>query len=154
MYALIQNNEIIQTTANPRVLFPNTSFPASGPSAQFLADNNVVAVVDGEQKDRRFYFVSSAQPAIQLVNGVPTRLYVNNAKDLDQLKSEQIKQAKDSANKQLADTDWYVIRKAERDVAIPAEVVAERQAIIQECTDKEATITAATTVEQLMEAVK
>jgi hypothetical protein len=70
------------------------------------------------------------------------------------LKSQFIAQAKDSANKALAATDWYVIRKAERDVAIPAEVVAERQAIIDACTAKEAAITAATTIEGLMTAVQ
>jgi hypothetical protein len=46
-----------------------------------------------------------------------------------------------------------VIRKAERDVAIPAEVVAERQAIIDACTAKEAAITAATTIDELIEVV-
>jgi hypothetical protein len=52
------------------------------------------------------------------------------------LKSQFIAQVKENANKALAATDWYVIRKAERDVAIPAEVVAERQAIIDGCTAK------------------
>jgi hypothetical protein len=47
-----------------------------------------------------------------------------------------------------------LMRKAERDVAIPAEVVAERQAIIDACTAKEAAITAATTIEGLMTAVQ
>ena len=153
MYALIQNNEIVKTAGNARAFFTNTSFPAGGPSAQFLADNGVVAVVDGEQKDQRFYWVTPAQPAIQLVNGVPTRLYVNTAKELDQLKEQWIAQVKENANKELAPTDWYVIRKAERDVAIPEEVVAERQAIIDACTSKEAAITAATTVEELKEAL-
>jgi len=69
------------------------------------------------------------------------------------LKSQFIAQAKDSANKALANTDWYVIRKAERDVAIPAEVFAERQAIIDACTAKEAAITAATTIDELIEVV-
>ena len=169
MYALIQNNEIVKTAGNARAFFPNTSFPAGGPSAQFLADNGVVAVVDGEQKDQRFYWVTPANPAIQLINGVPTRLYVNTAKALEDvteipegqetevttagLKSQWIAQVKENANKELAPTDWYVIRKAERDVAIPEEVVEQRQAIIDACTAKEAAITAATTVEELKEAL-
>jgi hypothetical protein len=69
------------------------------------------------------------------------------------LKSQWIAQNKASANSQLASTDWMVIRKAERDVAIPAEVVAERAAIIAECNAKEAAITAATTMEQLIAVV-
>ena len=59
------------------------------------------------------------------------------------LKSVWIAQVKDTAGKELADTDWMVIRKAERDVAIPADVVAKRAAIIAEADRLEAAITAA-----------
>jgi len=153
MYALIENNQIVKTSGNARVFFPNVSFPASGPTSQFLADNGVKYVVDGERKDERFYWVTPAQPAIQLVNGVPTRLYVNTAKDLDQLKEQWTTQAKEDANKALAPTDWMVIRKAERDVAIPKDVVAARTAIIEACAAKEAAIAAATTVDELKDAL-
>jgi hypothetical protein len=153
MYALIENNQIVKTSGNARVFFPNVSFPASGPTAQFLTDNGVKYVVDGERKDERFYWVTPAQPAIQLVDGVPTRLYVNTAKDLNQLKEQWTAQVKDTANKELAATDWYVVRKAERDVAIPQEVVNARAAIVQACADKETAIAAATTVDELKDAV-
>jgi hypothetical protein len=43
----------------------------------------------------------------------------------------------------LAATDWMVIRKAERDVSIPADVVAKRAAILAEADRLEAAITAA-----------
>jgi len=42
-------------------------------------------------------------------------------------------QVKATAGSMLAQTDWMVIRKAERDVAIPADVVTKRDAIITEC---------------------
>jgi hypothetical protein len=88
------------------------------------------------------------------VDGEPAMVDSDERLGTKGLKSQFIAQAKDSANKALAATDWYVIRKAERDVAIPAEVVAERQAIIDACTAKEAAITAATTIEGLMTAVQ
>jgi hypothetical protein len=69
------------------------------------------------------------------------------------LKSNWIAQTKAAANSQLAQTDWMVIRKAERGVEIPAGVAAARAKILADCTAKEAAITAATTVEQLMTAV-
>jgi hypothetical protein len=170
MFAIVQNNEIVKTGGSIRTLFPNISFPAGGASAQFKADHGVVEVVSGEQKDQRFYWVTPANPSLQLVDGVPTRLYTNTPKELEDvtetpegqeeevttigLKTQWIAQVKENANKALAATDWYVIRKAERDVAIPAEVIAERQAIIDACTAKEAAITAATTIEGLMTAVQ
>ena len=50
-------------------------------------------------------------------------------------------QVKDTAGKMLAQTDWMVIRKAERDVSIPSDVVTQRAAIITECARLETAIT-------------
>jgi hypothetical protein len=69
------------------------------------------------------------------------------------LKSNWIAQNKASANSQLASTDWMVIRKAERDVAIPSDVATERAKIIADCTAKETAIAACTTVDQLIAVV-
>jgi len=59
------------------------------------------------------------------------------------LKYTWIEQVKDTAGKMLAQTDWMVIRKTERDVDIPADVVTKRAAIVAECTRLETAITAA-----------
>jgi hypothetical protein len=67
------------------------------------------------------------------------------------LKSNMIAQVKHTAGTLLAQTDWMVIRKAERDVAIPADVVAKRAAIVAEATRLEAAITAVTSVQALIE---
>jgi hypothetical protein len=69
------------------------------------------------------------------------------------LKSQWIAQNKASANSLLASTDWMVIRNAERDVAIPSDVVTERAKIIADCTAKEVAITACTTMEALIAVV-
>jgi hypothetical protein len=69
------------------------------------------------------------------------------------LKSQWIAQTKAAANSALAATDWMVIRKAERNIDIPAEAAADRAKIIADCTAKEAAIAACTTVEQLMAVV-
>jgi len=65
------------------------------------------------------------------------------------LKSNHIAQVKHNTNMTLAQTDWYVIRKAERNIAIPAEVATYRASVIAWATATEASITAVTTVEQL-----
>ena len=41
---------------------------------------------------------------------------------------------KQTANSLLSQTDWMVIRKAERDIAIPEATVTYRAAVITECT--------------------
>jgi hypothetical protein len=58
---------------------------------------------------------------------------VDNPKDLTKLKAEWTAQTKDTTNKLLAATDWMVIRKAERNVDIPAETVTLRAAVLAEC---------------------
>jgi hypothetical protein len=95
----------------------------------------VVEVADDPWYDQRFYWG------------------VDNPKDLDQLKAQWIAQTKQTANVTLAQTDWMVIRKAERNVDIPAEAAAARAATLQEAADKEAAITASTTVEELIAAL-
>jgi hypothetical protein len=69
------------------------------------------------------------------------------------LKSQWIAQVKDTAGKMLANTDWMVIRKAERNVDIPTSVATKRTAIVTECARLEAAITAAANVEALIAVV-
>lgn len=78
---------------------------------------------------------------------------VGNPKDLDQLKTQWVTQVKDTASKLLAQTDWMVIRKAERDVAIPADVVAKRSAIVAECSRLETAIAGCADVPALITVV-
>ncbi len=67
------------------------------------------------------------------------------------LKSNFIAQVKDTAGKLLAQTDWYVVRKLERNVDIPAKIVTKRAAIVTEANRLETAITNATSVEALIE---
>ena len=162
MYALIENNAVTKV-GELAILFPDTS----NPNASFAAEQGALEVVEGEQKDQRFYWVTFDK--YEITGNVVTRTYVNTPKVLEDitetpegstepvttkgLKSQWIAQAKATANSQLASTDWMVIRKAERNVDIPAEVVAERAKIIDDCTAKEAAITAATSIDELMQAL-
>jgi hypothetical protein len=67
------------------------------------------------------------------------------------LKSNFIAQTKDTAGKLLAQTDWYVVRKAERNVDIPANIVTKRATIVTEADRLETAIGNVTTVEALIE---
>ena len=161
MYALISNGQVTQV-GELSILFPNTS----NPNHAFAIEQGALEVVEGEQKDQRFYWVTFDS---YQVSDVVTRTYTNTPKALEDvtetpegatepvttkgLKSNWIAQNKASANSLLAATDWMVIRKAERDVAIPGDVVTERAKIIADCTAKEAAITAATTMEAFLAVV-
>jgi len=58
----------------------------------------------------------------------------DRSKDLAVLKTLWTATVKQTANSLLSQTDWMVIRKAERDVAIPEATVTHRAAVITECT--------------------
>jgi hypothetical protein len=159
MFALISNGQVTQV-GELAILFPNTS----NPNHAFAIEQGALEVVEGEQKDQRFYWVTF--DSYQVNGNVVTRTYTNTPKALEDvtetpegatepittkgLKSQWIAQNKANANSLLASTDWMVIRKAERDVAIPSDVVTERAKIIADCTAKEAAITAATSIDELI----
>lgn len=86
---------------------------------------------------------------------VDDRFYwsADNPKDLDQLKSQWIAQIKDTTNKLLAATDWMVIRKIERNIDIPANIVAYRKAVIDECVRLESDIASKKKVETFIDVV-
>ncbi len=87
------------------------------------------------------------------VNGQPAMVDSDKRLVTKGLKSQWIAEVKDTAGKMLANTDWTVIRKAERNVDIPATVVTKRAAITAECDRLEAAITACATVEELITVV-
>ena len=65
------------------------------------------------------------------------------------LKTSMTEQVKTAANSYLANTDWMVIRKAERDVAIPSATATYRAAVLTECTRLESAIAGAGDVDAL-----
>jgi len=69
------------------------------------------------------------------------------------LKSQWIAQVKATAGSLLAQTDWYVIRSAERQVAIPQSVVGYRASVVTEANRLETAIAACADVPALIAAV-
>ena len=110
--------------------------------------NNPKALEDREESDEQGnpLFVK----VLGEVNGEPAMVDTTERLVTKGLKSNMIAQVKHTAGSMLAQSDWYVIRKAERDVAIPADVVAKRAAIVAESERLEAAIAAVTSVDALI----
>ena len=66
------------------------------------------------------------------------------------LKSQMIAQVKATAGSLLAATDWMIIRKAERNIDVPAEVASKRAAIVSETNRLESVITMVDSVDALI----
>ena len=65
------------------------------------------------------------------------------------VKTPCLGEIKETANKLLSKTDWMVIRKYERDVAIPSATATYRAAVITECARLETAIADAANVDAL-----
>tara|TARA_R100001079_G_scaffold104122_1_gene70517 strand:- start:155 stop:736 length:582 start_codon:yes stop_codon:yes gene_type:complete len=180
MYAIVKDSAIT-ATGTIKQLFPNTSFAGGVANSEFKKAENVEDVVNAEQKDQKYYYVT--QGDIVLVDGVPTQQFTNTAKALDDsdakdidgnqvyvqvwdedtkkmvdtsekvinqgLKSVMTEQVKTTANKLLDKTDWMVIRKYERSVAIPSATETYRAAVITECGRLESAIAGVSDVDAL-----
>ena len=97
--------------------------------------------------DPRFYWDHNLPKALEdVTETVDGKEYVTKG-----LKSNFIAQVKDTAGKLLAQTDWYVIRKLDRNVEIPSEVSLKRTQIVTEANRLESDIQASTSVEGLIE---
>ena len=166
-FAVVQNGNIIQVLQMDIAFtvgdkqYSSAFLRTSSPQEKLEA--GVWEIIEGTRPDDRFYWVSGASYHVNEVNSTVEASYPATAKQLEDettdgitttgLKSQYIAQAKQTANAALSATDWMVIRKAERDVAIPADVVSARAQIIADCAAKEAAIAAATTVEELIAAL-
>ena len=87
------------------------------------------------------------------VNGEPAMVDSDERLVTKGLKSQWIAQTKATAGSLLAQSDWMVIRKAERAVDVPAETQTYRAAIITEADRLEAAIAACADVEALIAVV-
>jgi len=131
----------------------------------------IVEVADPEQYDQRFYWGvgnpkllndreevdEDGNPmyvkVLGEVNGQPAMVDSTERLMTKGLKSQWTSQIKDTAGKLLAQTDWMVVRKAERNIDVPATVAAKRAAIVAECDRLEAAITGCADVEALIAVV-
>ena len=152
-----------------------TVYPSNWLTVSTEADKTAIGitwVADPVRADDRFYWNGDATmpKALEDVeevdeNGDPLWVQVWNSEteqmvDTDErlvtrgLKYTWIAQVKDTAGKMLAQTDWMVTRKFERDIDIPADVVTKRAAIVAECTRLETAITAAADMDAFIAVVQ
>jgi hypothetical protein len=108
----------------------------------------IVEVADPEWYDQRFYWGVGNPKQLNDEEVTPegtTESYTQKG-----LKSQWTAQIKDTAGKLLAQTDWMIVRKAERNIDVPATVAAKRAAIVAECDRLEAAIAGCADVEALI----
>ena len=112
----------------------------------------IIWVADPIRLDDRFYWDGNPTNPKALEDKEETDSE-GNKHTTKGLKSNFIAQIKDTAGKLLAQTDWYVIRKIERNIDIPSKIVTERAKIVAEADRLEAEITACEYLEEFIKIV-
>jgi hypothetical protein len=131
-----------------------TSYPANWLRLTSLAEKEAIGITEVADVtttyDDRFYWGVDNPKQLEDITVTPEggEPYVQKG-----MKSQWIATVKDNANKILAQTDWMVIRKVERNVDIPSETTTYRQAVIAECTRLVTGIEASADVPALIEVV-
>ena len=132
MYAIVVNN-VIQGTGELLTLFPNVSFPTTGPDSEFLTTNNLVLVKTWEEFDPAnfnsvdipFYIRDGLVYSYELVEKTEIekaeyQVKLSNIKSIE-LRDKRNQLLKDSDWTQVADapvdkTAWATYRQALRDI--------------------------------------
>ena len=131
-----------------------TSYPANWLRLTSLAEKQAVGIEEVADVtttyDDRFYWGVDNPKQLEDITVTPEggEPYVQKG-----MKSQWTAQVKDTANKLLAQTDWMVIRKAERDVAIPTATATYRAAVITECSRLVTAIAGASDIEAFIAVV-
>ena len=111
-----------------------TSYPSNWLRLTSLAEKQAVGITEVADESTsyndQFYWGVDNPKQLEDITVTPEggEPYVQKG-----MKSNWTAQVKDTANKLLAQTDWMVIRKAERDVAIPTATATYRAGVITEC---------------------
>jgi len=126
-------------------------YPANWIRLSTEEDRDAIGLVweaDPIRADDRFYWdgnINNPKALEDVTETVDGKEYTTKG-----LKSNFIAQVKTTAGSILAQTDWMVIRKAERNVDIPSSVATYRASVVAKATELETAIAAVTTVEQLI----
>jgi len=128
-----------------------TSYPAGWLNAASAEEKTAIGLVEvtivGQREDDRFYWVSES-----LADGVLT--YTNIPKDLDELKSQWVKQVNQTAYSLLLPSDWMVVKALETSSAVPAAWTVYRASVRSTAADAVAAINACADVPALQAAVQ
>ena len=126
--AIIKNNTV-EKTGEHTDLFPNVSFPATGPSSDWMTENSVMLVTMSRSYDRMTQKSTSVDPYIE--DNVVYLHKVESLTDSEKtaaqttLNNETAARNREERNKRLAETDW----KALSDVTMSEEWKTYRQAL-------------------------
>ena len=111
LIAKIENDKVLQV-ADYRDMFANTSFPSSGISDKFLAENNCKKVLLFLSHDKVTEKLVSCEPYILSDFVYTIKVELKNAEELEADKEARSAEIRASRNRLLSDCDWTQLTDA------------------------------------------
>jgi hypothetical protein len=142
---LLNGNKLAEGTAFKDA--EGTQYPQNWLNLSTEEEKNAIGitwVADPAPVDTRFYWDTDLPKALE-------DKLEEDGSTTKGLKTQFVAQVKDTAGKLLNTTDWYVIRKVERNVEVPSDVVTKRAVVVAEANRLETAVNGASTVEALIE---
>jgi len=153
MFAIVQNKDVI------KYVHPGTSWTHDGVQypPQWIAQASqaqkdqlgLVDVIHGAQDDQRFYWVSQNAATYDSKANVVNITFTSTAKNLNELKAQQVKEINHTAYTILLPSDWMVTKAYETQTAMPEEWKTWRQSVRDLAGTSCTAINACTTVAEL-----
>ena len=104
-YAIIDGTTV-KSTGTIQQLFPNTSFPVSGVTTDFLNENNVVELVETLSYTTPTQKLTSVDPYVQSGKAYNVKVESTTTEEQARLTSQKWIEIREIRNQILKDTDW------------------------------------------------
>ena len=132
-WVIVEDGAVVKEFSRPTAFtYKDLQYPSNWIQNATAEEKSAIGLVEvtisGGRKNSDYYD-SSLGNLVIASDGSVSRTWTNTAKTLSTVQSEKVEDAKRDANNMLSPTDWYVVRKAETDVAVPSEITAYRTAV-------------------------
>lgn len=129
MIVAVVKNDTIEQTGELSVLFPNVSFPVSGPSAEWMAENNLVPVTYFKAYNAATEKLVSAEPYLEAGAVYAVTVEPLSSDELAAKDAAVIAGNKNVRNAKLRDTDWTQLADVTLTLECKANFAAYRKAL-------------------------
>ena len=132
-WVIVEDGAVVREFSRPTAFtYKDLQYPRNWIQNATAEEKSAIGLVEvtisGGQKSSDYYD-NTLGNLVVAGDGSVSRTWTNTAKTLSTVQSKKVEEAKGTANTMLSPTDWYVVRKAETDVAVPSEITAYRTAV-------------------------
>lgn len=114
--AIIENGNVKQM-GDYRQLFPNTSFPSTGPDEEFLTENSAMVVTVWKQYDSQMQKLTPVEPYIEDNQVFTVVVEDKTQEELDAQTASIAANVRSTRNRLLSESDWTQVEDAPVDKA-------------------------------------